>query len=79
MSLSAAGIMACFITFVGIILLIIYDDLCIDYETKHKKNVMISGITLLTIGLVALSVVGYMAFSSNKTQRLNTRPANIYQ
>lgn len=59
--------MACFIMSTGIILLSIYKDLCKNYEKKHKKNIMISGIVFLIVGFLAIGSIGAVAYKSAQT------------
>ena len=63
-SIGMALSMSCFIMSTGILLLSIFKDLCVDYEKKHKNNVMISGIVLLVVGFLCVGSTGMLAFKT---------------
>lgn len=47
---------------VGISLLAMKDDLCKDYETKHKKNIEKAGKALSIIGCIFTACISFMMY-----------------
>jgi hypothetical protein len=44
------------------------DDLCKDYETKHKKNIDTAGKVLSVMGGVFTLSIGYILYKGSGTQ-----------